>query len=711
MSDKQILALRSTPQGDQISAQLGPQLVRRNIQTLQSNGVDASAPNVYLAHFLGPHDALKVIRADPDTPVEDLVPKMDIAANHFLAGKTAGDVLDWSAKTLQRAQGRQGFADGGAPGDDEPEDVSPDVDADAGLGMARNDIAVPSDASGATGQAAIASASKQGGLSGMTHGALESLKKPEVFIPLLTGLAAMAGAPTRNPFVALTQGLGAGAQSYQGQRQFTQQQLQQQRDYDIARQGLGQKQQQIGIEQQLANLQSAKLPYEAMHMVGGILPAYQAALGQRFQPLNQAGPDKQAQGGLSPTYIDRSTGETINTSEYNRRYMQALGGLFGSGLGGANVAQAVGSVPAGNVPGSSADAAGSSDVPAVPIGGTAPVRSRGNPVVPVVHDRPVQLEEGASVGDKAAAGQYMFRPQDLPEVDSSQLRDDSNPDALRTQGMALKNYGNPAGQSLIDQANQIESGALPAFTKDGQPFYGYKQRATAQGLNEQVQSSYGDQIKKRNAEAADFADQLPQSQQILNSLKRIYANNNTNQLSEEFSHIIGAASSIPGLESVIAPGLKEYQAATNEATKDAARQSIVQAVTAHMAAHAPATALHQNNLTVPGPTMAPGARYNLIAQMQAQLDRNRDKYTDWNRYKGKVQDVAGFDTDWAAAHPIEQYEQHVYDRMPGFAGMTPQELRQHPLKPKTPTDLKGVRPGIPFVVPDGPRKGQILWTQ
>lgn len=59
-------------------------------------------------------------------------------------------------------------------------------------------------------------------------------KNPDKVIPLLSGLAAMGTAPTRNLGVALASGLGAGAQSYQQQRQF------------------GLSQQKLGIEQMQA---------------------------------------------------------------------------------------------------------------------------------------------------------------------------------------------------------------------------------------------------------------------------------------------------------------------------------------------------------------------------------------------------------------------------------------------------------------------------
>ena len=63
-----------------------------------------------------------------------------------------------------------------------------------------------------------------GDLKQVGHGALDYLGKaahgdPKYLVPLLTGIAAATGAPTRNPFTAVTQGLGAGAKSYMDTQQ------------------------------------------------------------------------------------------------------------------------------------------------------------------------------------------------------------------------------------------------------------------------------------------------------------------------------------------------------------------------------------------------------------------------------------------------------------------------------------------------------------
>lgn len=106
-SDADILALRS-------NAQLGAEMTEvyrlENIATLKKAGIENPTPgNQYLAHFLGPGGAAAVLRADPNTPVGDVLAmvvgkkKADemIAANQsILANKTAGAVVAWSENLM-----------------------------------------------------------------------------------------------------------------------------------------------------------------------------------------------------------------------------------------------------------------------------------------------------------------------------------------------------------------------------------------------------------------------------------------------------------------------------------------------------------------------------------------------------------------------------------------------------------------------------------
>jgi hypothetical protein len=145
----------------------------------------------------------------------------------------------------------------------------------------------------------------------------------------------------------------------------------------------------------------------------------------------------------------------------------------------------------------------------------------------------------------------------------------------------------------------------------------------------------------------------------------------------------------------------------DEAHKETARQAIVATVAAGMASHAPAAALGQANITVPNPTMAPGARYDLAVQQAALLRAQQDYFTAWQRNKGQVNDVASYDTDYWNEHPVGKYEAWAYDHIAPFAGMTPQEQLAHPRHPASPADLKGLPSGTPYVMPG---TNQITWT-
>lgn len=74
-----------------------------NIKVLASNGHEADAGNVYLAHFMGASGALKALSASPDAPISKVMGRKAIEANAEVSfnGKdfkdfTAGDLVDWS---------------------------------------------------------------------------------------------------------------------------------------------------------------------------------------------------------------------------------------------------------------------------------------------------------------------------------------------------------------------------------------------------------------------------------------------------------------------------------------------------------------------------------------------------------------------------------------------------------------------------------------
>lgn len=98
MSRSDILDLKTSDPA--LSREMTEKYTQENAQFLQNNGVEQTAGNVYLAHFLGPRGAVQVAKADPSTPIEQIVGADAVRANGFLRGKTAGDVSAWSTKKM-----------------------------------------------------------------------------------------------------------------------------------------------------------------------------------------------------------------------------------------------------------------------------------------------------------------------------------------------------------------------------------------------------------------------------------------------------------------------------------------------------------------------------------------------------------------------------------------------------------------------------------
>lgn len=262
LGDQGIKALRVTPEGRRINEQLGPMIIADNAKHLEKSGFEPNAGNVYLAHFLGPAGAVRALSADPNAPIESAVDRKAIAANAPVFNKirTVGDLVNWSNNLMNRRAreiGRGRYQDGGTPTDKKllPDDIA-DLMADEerrSTGLAAGEtptppvseqqeaaptgvvpapaettavtpaatpIATPAATPAATTEKApavgVAAPEKEDTnfFRGLTKGKATSV------IPFLTGLAAMGTAPTRSLGVALSAGLGAGAQAAQGQRAF-----------------------------------------------------------------------------------------------------------------------------------------------------------------------------------------------------------------------------------------------------------------------------------------------------------------------------------------------------------------------------------------------------------------------------------------------------------------------------------------------------------
>jgi len=129
MSDREIVNLKHSPEGASISSEMGPRFIANNAKIIERGGHRADAGNVYLAHFLGPDTAVKVLNADPSAPISRYVSQEAINANPPLRkNPTVGGAINWAhnymgqqAKRLSRQEralgglaGRDGYQDAGA---------------------------------------------------------------------------------------------------------------------------------------------------------------------------------------------------------------------------------------------------------------------------------------------------------------------------------------------------------------------------------------------------------------------------------------------------------------------------------------------------------------------------------------------------------------------------------------------------------------------
>lgn len=93
-TDEDLLLLRADPV---LSRQMVGALMEKNAATLRDAGLADTPGNLYLAHFLGDKGAIKVLKAAPGTPVDELLSAKAVRDNaSILQGRTAGTVANWA---------------------------------------------------------------------------------------------------------------------------------------------------------------------------------------------------------------------------------------------------------------------------------------------------------------------------------------------------------------------------------------------------------------------------------------------------------------------------------------------------------------------------------------------------------------------------------------------------------------------------------------
>ncbi|BEV44424.1 hypothetical protein [Afipia carboxidovorans] len=101
-TDTEILAMRADPV---LSREMVGVYKQQNAGVLTAQGIAPTERNLYLAHFLGPGDAVRVLASDPGAPIRGLIDDRSIAANQWLLTRapTAGALIAWAGRKMGQA--------------------------------------------------------------------------------------------------------------------------------------------------------------------------------------------------------------------------------------------------------------------------------------------------------------------------------------------------------------------------------------------------------------------------------------------------------------------------------------------------------------------------------------------------------------------------------------------------------------------------------
>ncbi len=269
-------------------------------------------------------------------------------------------------------------------------------------------------------------------------------------------------------------------------------------------------------------------------------------------------------------------------------------------------------------------------------------------------------------------------------------------------------------KELSDQLHGVTKGDTVPVDKSGVPVTYYIDQARGRGtdtafagkMSEARASHYGDATKY-------LGESYAQNEALISSLANIYQKIETNRGSQSVADMIGLARSVPWISEAIGPQMKDLLSAQQSGNDAAAKVAIAQAfkeIAANGATRAPGVALREALLTVANPEMAPGAKYNVLANSRAMNERERQRYEDW--FEAGKPDPGEFSVKWSKDkdHSLEAFKQRAVDSMEYFKGMTPKEKallmnqRSDDTAPKTnsqttaapvvPADRSQWKPGI-----------------
>ena len=492
-------------------------------------------------------------------------------------------------------------------------------------------------------------------------------RNQQYFVPLLAGLAGMASSPSRYLGSAILQGLGTAAETYGGMQARFEEQQRAREQTGIQAQQATTAERRVDVEESLRNLQ----------------------LLQRFESMyeRRLGPDNRV------FYLDKATGQQISLEEYNRRYRQILGSLAGgaSGVGAVAASRAPGApeTPAAGRPAEVASpGAAPAERPAAPPAEGAPEGRREPsaapsttapqtpPPAPGQRAEPASPYAGSTAQRRLEGFDYsMLRNEDNPQWIDDQIRAKrSRIAALRVEGTQQALNEIPGLESEVkdyqSRADKIIGGEIVPRNRDGTLNEQFKQLSVERAQDAKFVESLAESRTNQYNRANSFVSaEYPVARSLIDQLTQIYEKVQTNRGSEALAQLVGLGSQVPWLGSIIQEQGGALQAAVDAGNKTAIEQAFSR-VAESGARGAPAAALREALLTVAEPSRSPDARYIVITNELAKLEREHKQYRDW--LDAGMPDPATFNARWTTRpeNDLSVFQRQAVSQTPRFAGMT-----------------------------------------
>lgn len=492
-------------------------------------------------------------------------------------------------------------------------------------------------------------------------------RNQQYFVPLLAGLAGMASSPSRYLGSAILQGLGTAAETYGGMQARFEEQQRAREQTGIQAQQAATAERRVDVEESLRNLQ--------------LLQRFEAMYERRLGPDNRV------------FYLDKATGQQISLEEYNRRYRQILGSLAGgaSGVGAVAASRAPGApeAPAAGRPGEvSAPGAALAERPAAPPAEGAPEGRRElsaasattapqtPPPAPGQRAEPASPYAGSTAQRRLEGFDYsMLRNEDNPQWIDEQIRAKrSRIAALRVEGTQQALNEIPGLESEVkdyqSRADKIIGGEIVPRNRDGTLNEQFKQLSVERAQDAKfVESLATSRTNQYNRVNSFVSEEYPVARNLIDQLMKIYEKVETNRGSEVLAQLVGLGSQVPWLGPVIQEQFGALQAAVDAGNKTAIEQAFSK-IAESGAQRAPGTALREALLTVAEPSRSPDARYIVITNELAKLEREHKQYRDW--LDAGMPDPATFNARWTIRpeNDLSVFQRQAVSQTPRFAGMT-----------------------------------------